>query len=144
VLSTEEIPFRLDPLLEKDLIFLMEFPLCKLLLMNDANFPWFILVPRREGIVEVFDLNDEDRSQLSRESDYLLRILKEHYQAKKMNVANLGNMVPQLHIHHIVRYEEDLAWPGPIWGAAKPVPYTVKKIELITNEVRTLLASFQE
>jgi len=142
MISTEEIQFKLDPLLEQNSIFLMEFPLSKLLLMNDANYPWFLLVPRRENVVEVFDLNEDDQSQFSKESNYLLQKLKTHYKARKMNVANLGNMVPQLHVHHIVRYEKDLAWPGAIWGVVEAVPYSNLEIESITNEVRSLLASF--
>ena len=142
MIKIEEIPFKLDPLLEKDSIFIGELPLCKLLLINDSNFPWFLLIPRKAGIVEVFDLNKEDRLQLHKESDYLLTKLKAHFSAIKMNVANLGNIVPQLHVHHIVRYEDDLAWPGPIWGAVKSNPYTEKEISSLITEVRDLFASF--
>ena len=137
-----EIPFKLDPLLKKDSVFIKEFPLCKLLLMNDSNFPWFLMIPRREGTVEMFDLNEEDQNQLNKESNYVLKKLKEHFKATKMNVANLGNIVSQLHIHHIARFEGDLAWPGPIWGVVPSKPYSEEEIEIIVDEVRTVLASF--
>ena len=133
MIKIDEIPFKLDSLLQRDSIFVGELPLCKLLLMNDSNFPWFLLIPRKEGVVEMFDLDEDDR---------LLSNLKQHFKATKMNVANLGNIVPQLHIHHIARYEDDLAWPGPIWGAVKAKPYTEKEIKSLITEVRALFASF--
>jgi diadenosine tetraphosphate (Ap4A) HIT family hydrolase len=142
MIKIDEIPFKLDSLLQRDSIFVGELPLCKLLLMNDSNFPWFLLIPRKEGVVEMFDLDEDDRLQLQKESDYLLSNLKQHFKATKMNVANLGNIVPQLHIHHIARYEDDLAWPGPIWGAVKAKPYTEKQIKSLITEVRALFASF--
>ena len=138
-MSFKEIQFELDPLLEKDSIFIMELPLSKLVLMNDANFLWFLLIPRREGVHEVFELCEEDLLQLNKESNYLLKELKTFYKGKKMNVANLGNIVPQLHIHHIVRYEDDLAWPGPIWGIQDAKPYKELERSLIVEEVRELM-----
>lgn len=138
-MSFKEIQFQLDPLLQKDSIFIMELPLSKLLLMNDTNYPWFLLVPRREGVEEVFELSQEDLMQLNKESNFLLKGLKEHYKGKKMNVANLGNIVPQLHIHHIVRYEDDLAWPGPIWGKQEAKPYSDEEREVVVKNVRILM-----
>ena len=138
-MSFNEIQFELDPRLEKDSIFIMELPLSKLVLMNDANFLWFLLIPRRKDVHEVFDLCEQDLLQLSKESNFLLKELKEHYKAKKMNVANLGNMVPQLHIHHIVRYEDDLAWPDPIWGSQETKIYSDLEKETIVEEVRKLM-----
>lgn len=139
-MSFNEIQFELDPLLEKDSIFIMELPLSKLVLMNDANFLWFLLIPRREGVHEVFELCEQDLLQLNKESNFLLKELKEHYKGKKMNVANLGNIVPQLHIHHIVRYEDDLAWPGPIWGSQETKTYSDLERETIVEEVRKLMS----
>ena len=138
-MSFKEIQFQLDPLLQKDSIFIMELPLSTLLLMNDANFPWFLLVPRREGAEEMFDLSQQDLMQLNKESNFLLKGLKEHYKGKKMNVASLGNIVPQLHIHHIVRYENDLAWPGPIWGKQEANPYSDEEREVVIKNVRILM-----
>lgn len=115
--------FRLHPQLQADCAPLGRFALCRLLLLNDANYPWFILVPERENISEIYQLSPEDQSQLLRESSYLSQRLAEHFKADKMNVAALGNVTPQLHIHHIVRYRDDPAWPAPVWGKAPPRPY---------------------
>jgi len=112
--------FELDETLARDSIVLGSFPLSLLLLSRDAHYPWFILVPRREGVREVVDLSDVDQQQLFAESTVLSRLLIEVYCADKLNVAALGNMVPQLHIHHIVRYRNDPAWPRPVWGALPP------------------------
>ena len=115
--------FSLHPRLQQDCIELGRFSLCRVLLLNDARYPWCILVPEREGVREIHDLEVEDQHQLLTESVQLSRFLAETFQADKMNVAALGNLVPQLHLHHIVRYRTDAAWPGPVWGALPPEPY---------------------
>ncbi len=97
--------------------------LCRLLLMNDANYPWFILVPEREGIREVHELADADRRLLWDESALLSRALQKGFAPDKLNIAALGNQVPQLHVHHIVRYSHDPAWPNPVWGRVPPKAY---------------------
>ncbi len=127
----------LHPQLAKDCIQLGAFPLCRLLLMNDRNFPWFILVPDRDGIREIFQLDENDRAQLMRESCLLSEFLMAEFEGDKLNVAALGNQVPQLHLHHIVRFESDLAWPGPVWGKAAAVAYSAEGIE----GIRETLAS---
>ncbi len=109
--------FKLHPRLAQDTSVIGDFPLCRLLLMNDANYPWFILVPRRAEIQEVFELEQQDQKQLLKESSHLSQVLSKIFQADKLNIAALGNIVPQLHIHHIVRYQTDQAWPNPVWGA---------------------------
>ena len=108
--------FQLHPQLEKDCHYLGNFPLSALLLSKDANYPWYILVPRQENISEAFQLSDEQQQQLNSESLLLSKTLSKSYSADKMNIAALGNMVPQLHLHHIVRYKTDIAWPNPVWG----------------------------
>lgn len=97
--------------------------------MNDANYPWFILVPDRENISEIFQLDDEDQQQLASESSRLAAAISKSFQADKINIAALGNVVPQLHIHHIVRYTTDVCWPSPVWGAVPAAPYTEDGIE---------------
>ena len=116
--------FKLHPRLAQDSSVIGDFPLCRLLLMNDANYPWFILVPRRTEVREIFELEHQDQKQLLEESSHLSQVLSKIFQADKLNVAALGNIVPQLHIHHIVRYQTDQAWPNPIWGAFPAQPYT--------------------
>jgi len=115
--------FTFDPRLLKDGDVLGKFKLCHILLMRDANFPWCVLVPDREGLVEVFDLSKDELKQLNLESNILLKFMKSEFKGDKMNVAALGNVVSQLHIHHIVRYKNDIAWPAPVWGAFPAVAY---------------------
>jgi len=100
-----------------------DFPLSRLLLMNDARYPWFILVPRRDDIQEIYQLGAEEQLQLQRESSLLGKHLMERFGGDKLNIAALGNLVAQLHIHHIVRYLDDASWPGPVWGVGMPLPY---------------------
>ncbi len=104
------------------------FPLCRVLLMNESRYPWFILVPERENIVEIHQLTDEDQVQLIRESSHFAGVLAELFRADKMNIAAIGNLVPQLHLHHVVRYRNDPAWPGPIWGRFDPKPYDERAV----------------
>jgi diadenosine tetraphosphate (Ap4A) HIT family hydrolase len=106
-----------------DCLLLGRFPLCHLLLMQDANYPWCILVPDRADITEIYQLTDSDQQQLMRESVQLSRSLVAAFRPDKLNVAALGNVVPQLHVHHIVRYRDDAAWPDPVWGRVEPCPY---------------------
>ncbi len=116
--------FKLHPQLASDTFVLGELPLSRLLLMNDNQFPWCILVPRRAEVSEVFELSAQDQRQLALESVELSRFMYRHFDADKMNVAALGNVVPQLHLHHIARFTTDPAWPKPVWGAVPPVPYS--------------------
>lgn len=116
--------FALDKQLEADTFALTELPLCRVLLMNDTRFTWVILVPRQPGASEVFDLDDESQQQLWREASALGAAMKEAFGGDKINIAALGNMVSQLHVHIIVRHKNDAAWPGPVWGLGSPEPYT--------------------
>lgn len=131
--------FELHRQLAQDCIAIGDFPLTRLLLMNDANYPWLILVPRREGIQEIHQLSANDQQRLIRESCYLSRQLKEGLHAHRVNIAALGNQVPQLHIHHVVRYENDPAWPKPVWGAVPPQPYTPRVLTTMQDTLYTLL-----
>lgn len=120
--------FQLHPQLAKDTLAIGDFPLCRLLLMNDKSYPWFILVPKRHDITEIYQLSPADRQQLLKESCHLSEIIAKLFQADKINLAALGNMVPQLHIHHVVRYKTDRAWPKPIWGLHAAQPYTNREL----------------
>jgi diadenosine tetraphosphate (Ap4A) HIT family hydrolase len=131
--------FELHPRLEEETLVIGDFPLSRLLLMNDANYPWFILVPRRAGIHEIFELGHDDQFQLLKESSQLAMVLARIFEADKLNIAALGNMVPQLHIHHIVRYRSDQAWPKPVWGLFPAQPYSTRALqETCTNLVEHL------
>lgn len=108
--------FTLHPQLAKDTVFIAALRLCDALLMNNALFPWMILVPRCENASEIIDLSEGDRITLMEEIAVSSRAMKAVFKPKKLNVAALGNQVPQLHIHVIARYENDAAWPNPVWG----------------------------
>jgi diadenosine tetraphosphate (Ap4A) HIT family hydrolase len=135
-----ELEFELHPQLAQDSILLGDFPLCRLLLINDANYPWFVLVPRRAGVSEIYHLSVQDQMQLMHESCFLAENLADAFAARKMNVASLGNMVPQLHVHHIVRFEEDLAWPGPVWGKHPALGYTADQVKDILQKLQVLMS----
>ena len=115
--------FSLHPQLAADTVPVGDLALCRVLLSNDANYPWLVLVPRRPDIVELLDLTAADRATLSAEIDASARALKAAVPCDKLNVAALGNMVPQLHVHVIARRRSDAAWPKPVWGAAPATAY---------------------
>ena len=115
--------FELHPRLAADTLIVGDAPLSRVLLMNDAQYPWAILVPRRLDAREIYLLAEPDQQQLWRESAALSRALMTAFDGHKLNVAALGNVVPQLHLHHVVRTPEDSAWPGPVWGRLPPQPY---------------------
>lgn len=131
--------FALDPRLQQDTLPIGDFPLCRLLLSNDSNYPWFILVPRREDISEIFQLGVADQHQLWQETTALAELLKDSFDADKLNVAALGNVVSQLHMHVIVRKREDAAWPAPVWGKHPAVPYSAAQVAAIRERLRLLL-----
>ena len=121
--------FELHPRLAEDTYYVGDFPLCALLLSRDANYPWFILVPRVAGVTEIHQLEPERRASLLDESCLLAEGLERAFAADKLNVAALGNVVPQLHLHHIVRYRADPAWPRPVWGAVPAIAYSDRERE---------------
>ncbi|MFK7606408.1 MULTISPECIES: HIT domain-containing protein [unclassified Pseudomonas] len=128
--------FTLDTRLDQDTWLIGDLPLCRLLLSNDSNYPWFILVPRREGISELFQLDDDDQKLMWSETTTLARVLKELFGAHKMNVATLGNVVSQMHMHVIVRYRTDAAWPAPVWGKLPAKPYVEAQVSDIRSKLK--------
>lgn len=137
--------FEMDSRLQQDCQVLGDFPLCRLLLSKDANYPWFILVPKRAGVSEVFDLSPQDQAQLWKETTSLAEALKDEFAADKINIATLGNVVSQLHMHVIVRRRDDAAWPAPVWGKVAALEYTQEQVEAIGRRLRALgLDGYQE
>jgi diadenosine tetraphosphate (Ap4A) HIT family hydrolase len=132
--------FQLHPRLQQDCISIGQFQLCRLLLMNDSQYPWFILVPQIAGISEIYQLSHAERIQLSDESSQLAKLLATGFKADKMNIAAIGNLVPQLHIHHIVRYKSDIAWPAPVWGKFAAVPYADAQLLATVNFIQNELS----
>ena len=115
--------FALDAKLESDTVPVGELPLSRVLLANDANFPWLILVPRRVGLVELIDLDENERLALMAEIARAARVLKSATKCDKLNIAALGNVVAQLHVHIIARRRDDAAWPKPVWGVKPALAY---------------------
>lgn len=116
--------FELHPRLAADSVVIGRFDLSLLLLSKDANYPWCILVPQVEDVFEIHHLSEEEQVQLIRESSRLSEVMTSLFDAHKMNVAALGNVVRQLHVHHIARFENDPAWPQPVWGKLPAKDYT--------------------
>lgn len=133
--------FILDPRLQQDTIELGDFSLCKVLLMNDARYPWVILVPKITGVTEIFQLTYAQQIELMLESNFVAQALKELVGADKMNVASLGNVVSQLHVHHVARFLDDETWPAPVWGKGKAVPYNKQEIEAVSQQLKSVFAS---
>ncbi len=124
---------NIHPQLAEDCLVVGKMPLSYLLLMLDANYPWFILVPDRDDIREIYQLSMPDQYQMLEESSSLGKALMQGFKGDKLNVAALGNVVPQLHIHHIVRYQSDPAWPAPVWGRIAPRPYELELREQVVS-----------
>ena len=116
--------FKLDERLLKDTVALGDLALCRVLLMNDSRYPWLILVPRCADMSEVFQLSAAEQQQLWQETSHVGQVLKDIFQADKINIATLGNVVKQLHMHVVVRMQDDAAWPAPVWGNGAAQAYT--------------------
>ena len=133
--------WHLHPQLADDTAPVIELPLCEVRLMDDANHPWLVLVPRVADMVEIIDLTPAQRVQLTAEIDAACRALKTLFKPDKLNVAALGNMVPQLHVHVIARYRSDIAWPRPVWGAGNARSYAPEELIERINALRKALGS---
>lgn len=136
--------FSLHPRLAADTILLGDFPLSRCLLMNDMHYPWLILVPRMENLREIFELSVENQQQLLRESSWVSARLSKHFNADKINIGALGNMVPQLHLHHIARYQNDAAWPAPVWGKHPAQAYTPDNLVMMHQRLREAFADGED
>ena len=128
--------WSLHPQLEKDTIAVGDLPLSRVLVIKDANYPWLLLVPRRAGAVEIIDLDEVAQAQLMTEITRVSRVLKEVTGCDKLNVAALGNMVPQLHIHIITRRITDAAWPRPVWGVKPPCDHNPDEVAKFIRALR--------
>ena len=131
--------FSLHPQLSADTVVVGELSLCQVLLAKDANYPWLILVPMRSDVTEIYQLSESDQQQLLKESSLVAEKTMALFGGDKMNVAALGNMVPQLHLHHIVRFRTDAAWPGPSWGAVEAKPYAEDELAQRVERLRGAL-----
>ena len=136
--------FVLHPRLMADTAVIIDWTLSRVLLMNDKRFPWIVLVPRRPSLTEIFDLDEAGRTLLANETaraaEHLKSWAKTRGGADKINVASIGNIVPQLHVHIVARRKGDAAWPGPVWGAGTRQPYVADAREALVSSLRTHLA----
>lgn len=132
--------FSMTPRLEGDSLPVTDLPLCAVRLMKDANYPWLMLIPRRNDMIEIIDLEPEDRLQLMREIAAVSEALKSVSGCDKINVGALGNVVSQLHVHVVGRFQGDAAWPGPIWGAVPAVAYEDNADTRLIERLRDAIA----
>lgn len=131
--------FEPDPRLVEDSYPVTELPLCQLRLMNDTRFPWLLLIPRKRGVGEVFELDEAEQQQLWREAGRIGQAFKTLMEADKLNVASLGNVVAQLHVHLVLRREGDDAWPGPVWGQGEATPYDLDGLAAMRDRVLAMI-----
>jgi diadenosine tetraphosphate (Ap4A) HIT family hydrolase len=131
--------FCLDSRLKNDTINIGKLQLSQALLMNDSRYPWIILVPELENVYEWTDLSKEQQITLHDESLLIQKVLKNLYDGQSLNVGKLGNIVSQFHLHHIVRFENDPAWPGPVWGHSSAVNYSPQELESRISEIKQAL-----
>jgi diadenosine tetraphosphate (Ap4A) HIT family hydrolase len=136
-----EAGFALDPRLAADTRPVASLPLCDVLLMNDARYPWLILVPRRAGLVEIADLRDDEQAMLWQEVNRAAAALRAVAPCDKLNLGALGNIVRQLHVHVVARAEGDAAWPGPVWGNGQAVARGDAQARLLIATLQQQLAA---
>jgi diadenosine tetraphosphate (Ap4A) HIT family hydrolase len=122
--------------LTQDTIDIGDLPLCRVLVIKDANYPWLLLVPRRDKAVEIIDLSEVEQAQLMTEISRVARALKDITKCDKLNIAALGNVVPQLHVHIIARRTGDAAWPRPVWGVVPPLPHDAEEVQTFISALR--------
>ena len=133
--------FKLDKRLEQDSHFVCNLSLSQVRLINDSQFIWCLLVPEVDGVQEIIDLDESQQAQLWKESETLSRVLQLGFSPDKLNVAAIGNIVSQLHVHHICRFKNDIAWPAPVWGRQAMINYKedalitlIQKLNYLINE----------
>lgn len=132
--------FDLHPTLARDTVEIARLPLCRVLLMKDRRFPWVLLVPEREGMREIHELSPDDRALLIEEIARAGETLRRLFQPDKLNVGALGNIVPQLHVHVVVRTAGDAAWPGPVWGSGAAIPYGEDELQAVRERLASAFA----
>ncbi len=134
-------PFQLHPRLEADSRLVSEEGICQLRLINDSRFPWLILVPQIPDVKEMYQIPLAQRQQIHSLTDRIAEQMASTFDADKMNVAAIGNVVPQLHIHVIARRTGDAAWPAPVWGFGEAIPYSSETSEGVITKLRQMLAA---
>lgn len=134
--------YELHSQLAKDTIQIGQFELCDVLLMNDDRYPWVILVPRRVNVREIHQLSEAEQQRLLQESSFVSQAMTQLFSAQKMNVAALGNIVEQLHLHHVARFTSDFAWPKPVWGIGDAMPYSDVAAKAMLSQLKRVLGDY--
>jgi len=135
-MPTDNSAWSLHAQLKNDTIDIGDLPLSRVLVIKDANYPWLLLVPRREDVREIIDLDEVEQAQLMTEINRVARALKDVTKCDKLNIAALGNAVPQLHVHVIARRTSDVAWPRPVWGVAPPLGHDAAEVQHFISALR--------
>jgi diadenosine tetraphosphate (Ap4A) HIT family hydrolase len=135
-MASEQSGWSLHARLKEDTIDIGDLPLCRVLVIKDAHYPWLMLVPRRPDMAEIIDLDEVEQAQLMTEVSRVARALKEITKCEKLNIAALGNMVPQLHVHVIARRSSDAAWPRPVWGVVPPLAHDAEEVQRFISALR--------
>ncbi len=133
--------FELHPTLKANTFEIGHFPCCLALLLNNSHLPWVLLVPKRAGMRELYELTSEQQQQALAESLLVSQTLMAEFKGDKLNTGIIGNLVPQLHWHHVIRYQHDPAWPQPVWGNLPAKPYTKITSQQRLAQLRTLFAN---
>lgn len=136
--------FKLDKKLQEDSFYLGDLDLSMALLMNDSNYPWIILVPKKPDLKDIIDLDFNDQIVLLKEINFIAKILKQEFKCDKLNIANLGNVVSQLHIHIIARTQNDKTFPKPVWGNAESVKYCGENLTKILEKLQNKIQKYHE
>ena len=137
------MPFKLSSQLSNDSLFVVDLPLCQVRLINDSQYPWLVLIPRVAGLTEIIDLTDQQQSQLWQESKWVSHVLRSHFAPIKLNVAMIGNVVSQLHVHHVARFTSDVSWPKPIWGQVPMQAYNDEQGLYLCNILKQQIVAMQ-
>ena len=132
------MPFKIDKKFLKSSHHIIDLKLCTVRLHDNSKFPWIILIPKRNKIIDISDLNSRDQILLMKEIVYVSKIMKKLFKTSKLNVEKIGNIVPQLHIHVIARNKKDSSWPLPVW-VVKSKPYTVRVLRDVMNKISVAL-----
>lgn len=135
-MMSDSSSWSLHPQLARDTVNIGDLPLCRVLVIDDANFPWLLLVPRRPDVTEILDLDEVAQAQLMTETTRVARALRAVTGCDKLNIAALGNVVPQLHVHVIARFRSDAAWPRPVWGSVPARAYEPAELDRLVAPLR--------
>jgi diadenosine tetraphosphate (Ap4A) HIT family hydrolase len=136
---TADVAFALDPRLQADTQPIGDLPFTRVLLMDDARFPWLVLVPRIAGLRELIELSQGDQQRLLDDINLAAHVMHAIEKPDKLNIAMLGNVVPQFHVHVIARFERDAAWPKPVWGVGERIPYAAHELRRYADELAAAL-----